>query len=274
MAQRLLITVAALLFASLLDARSLPDVDAVLKRLDGYLEKYETELSAVVADERLFQETEGRYLSKQRRRLDSDVAFVRLPGNLEWLGFRSVTMIDGKPLAGSQALAELLASNTADAMAQAKLLVESSSRHNLGNPRTVNIPNLPLELLSRRYRHRFDIRHDGRTKVNRHAVEVLAMIEIGPPPIVYNGGYTLQSRVRVWIDSETGALWRADVSLRERNEPQASSRIRVEFAENRALGILVPIEMREDFPIGNGRGRGVATYTNFRRFQTSARIVP
>ena len=36
------------------------DLDAVLEKLDSYLEKYESELSAVVADEELVQETDGR----------------------------------------------------------------------------------------------------------------------------------------------------------------------------------------------------------------------
>ncbi|MFA5911018.1 MAG: hypothetical protein WC815_19755 [Vicinamibacterales bacterium] len=274
MATRSLVTAIAFLLAALLHAQASPDVDAVLERLDAYLDTYESQLSAVVADERLIQETEGRFQSKQRRRLDSDVAFLRLPGNREWLGFRSVTMIDGEPLVGGQSLTELLTITTADAMAQAKLLVEASSKHNLGNPRTVNIPNLPLEMLGGKYRHRYAITVDGRTKVRGHAVDVLELVELGPPPIVYNGGYDLQSRLRAWIDAQTGALWRAEVVMKGKAETRKPSKVRVEFAEDRNLKVLVPIEMREEFSVTNGSGRGVATYSNFRRFQTSARIVP
>jgi hypothetical protein len=46
---------------------------------------------------------------------------------------------------------------------------------------------------------------------------------------------------------------------------------------NDTLQILVPVEMREEFPsMGglNSRGDGVALYSNFRRFGTGARIVP
>jgi hypothetical protein len=50
---------------------------------------------------------------------------------------------------------------------------------------------------------------------------------------------------------------------------------RVEFAEHKNLGLLVPTEMRETFPVVQpAKGTGVAKYSNFRRFQTSARIVP
>ena len=82
----------------------------VLERLDDYLAVYETELGAVVADEQLIQETDGRLMaSKRTRRLNSEIAFVRLPGNLEWLGFRNVRVVDGKPLLATKTLAELLA---------------------------------------------------------------------------------------------------------------------------------------------------------------------
>jgi hypothetical protein len=51
--------------------------------------------------------------------------------------------------------------------------------------------------------------------------------------------------------------------------------ISVEFQRNQPLGLLVPVTMREDFFAGiNRRAWGEAKYTNYRRFQTSARIVP
>ena len=37
---------------------------------------------------------------------------------------------------------------------------------------------------------------------------------------------------------------------------------------------MVPTEMREDFFVDLGWGRGQHTYSNFRRFQTAARMVP
>ena len=49
----------------------------------------------------------------------------------------------------------------------------------------------------------------------------------------------------------------------------------VSFKEDAKLGMLVPAEMREEFfvQLRHG-GTGVAKYKNYRRFQTSARIVP
>ena len=250
-------------------------LDAVFETLDAYLAKYESELSSVVADEILVQEVEGRFIPKKTRKLSSEIAFLRLPGNFEWLGFRHAKIVDGRPVApNGPSLTELLATNTADTIAQASLLVNESSKHNLGNHRTTNMPNLPLELLNRRYRHRYFARLDGRERVRGHAVNVIALVEFGPPPrIVYSGGYDLQSRVRAWVEVDTGVLWRAEVRFNHVNAAEIS-RLRVEFVLDKGLNVMVPTEMREDFGVDLGKGRGHYTYANFRRFQTSVRILP
>jgi phage gpG-like protein len=203
------------------------DLDAVLERLDDYLERYESELSAVVADEELIQETDGRLTRRQSRRLHSEIAFLRLPGGLEWMGFRRVHRVDGKPLTDAKSLTELLATTSSDALQQAGIIVNESAKYNLGNPRTTNMPNLPLELLSRKYRHRYEVSHKGRPRMRGHATD---------------------NRNPTWL--------------------------RVDFALNQALQMLVPVTLRERFNWIADTGTSLATYTNFRRFQTSARIVP
>ena len=250
------------------------DLDAVLERLDVYLEKYEAELSAVVADEELIQETDGRLGRRMNRRLHSEIAFVRLPAGLEWMGFRNVQRLDGKPLVGVKPLPELLATTSADGLKQASILVNESAKYNLGNPRTINMPNLPLELLSRKYRHRYETIHKGRSKLRGHATDEVELMEIGEDPIVYNEGRLMKTRVRAWVDAGSGALWRAEVELRVPGDHRNPTWLRVDFALDKALQIIVPVTMRERFNWVADTGTSLATYTNFRRFQTSARIVP
>jgi hypothetical protein len=49
----------------------------------------------------------------------------------------------------------------------------------------------------------------------------------------------------------------------------------VDFAHDATLDLMVPREMREDLEArGGGRVQGRATYSQFRRFTTSARIIP
>ena len=265
---------AFLLAVVLLASAQQPDLDDVLDRLDGYLEKYESELSAVVADEELIQETDGRVTRKLSRRLRSEIAFLRLPGNLEWLGFRSVRSVDGKPLTGVKSLTEVLATTSADALKQASLLVNESAKYNLGNPRTINMPNLPLELLSPKYRHRYETSLKGRSRVRDRSVDEVVLGELPGTPIIYNEGRQMQTTVHAWIDAETGALWRAEVELRVPGDNRNPAWLRVDFAEEKTLKILVPVTMRERFNWIADTGTTLASYTNFRRFQTSARIVP
>ena len=72
----------------------------------------------------------------------------------------------------------------------------------------------------------------------------------------------------------SGALWRAEVELKVPGDNRNPTWLRVDFAWDKALQIMVPVQMRERSNSIADTGTCVATYTNFRRFQTSARIVP
>lgn len=258
---------------------ALPPTTAI-ERLDRYLAEYEPKLSALVADEVFHQETPPLtsilvrpYLS---RRLDSEVAFTRLPGETTWLGFRRVRKIDGREIANQHpSLVELLSLGPTDRLAQAQLLVMQSSEHNLGLPRTINMPNLPLELLQPKYRGRFSVTEEGTGRIRGRRTIDLQFTERAAPAIVaYGRRDDLLSRVVVSIDQVNGAILRAQVRLTA-DDAADDPRIHVEFEEHRQLGLLVPTRMDETFLIHlSAPGKGRAAYSNFRRFQTSARIVP
>ena len=71
-------------------------LEAALDRLSAYLVAYEPALSALVAEESFVQETIGRMRTTpaERRVLVSDVAFMRLPGEGPWLGYRDVRRVN------------------------------------------------------------------------------------------------------------------------------------------------------------------------------------
>lgn len=153
-----------------LPARQDPDPQAVRARLHAYLTSYEQELSTLIAEEHLRQwplrgagATTGAVLSGRRdltriRSLVAEVAFVPLPGNVGWLGYRDVTSIGGRAVRRKgPSLLDLLKARTDDSRERAMTLLLESARHNLGAPRTINLPSLPLELLHPRNQARFVI---------------------------------------------------------------------------------------------------------------------
>ncbi|MDP2321624.1 MAG: hypothetical protein Q8O42_20070 [Acidobacteriota bacterium] len=270
-------------------AQSPPALTAILDKMATYLRDYESQLSSVVADEVFNQRVvatmafTGRLPKTEttRKRLESEVGFIRLPGGAEWLGFRDVRAINGRAVqAPPRTVSDVLGSG-ADVVAQAKAVADASAEHNLGLPRTTNVPTAALEVIHpRNYAaHKFEVR--GEERIQKTQTVLLGFVETGRPTLIRDpGGQDLISRGRVWVDPATGAIWRVEWIYKADERfvtagPESS--LRVDFVQEPALGMLVPQTMREVFFASAGleaRGDGVATYKNFRRFGTSARILP
>jgi hypothetical protein len=270
--------IALVLTLAAASAAQQPDAGAIRDRLDQYLLAYEPLLSAVVANEEMSQRTEVRGWVTNRR-IQSEVAFVALPGAAGWLGFRRVVKVNGKAIEDlGVPLAQLLIEGASDDFDQARLLLADSAAHNLGAPRTINLPNLPLELLHPRHRHRFMQEVFGREKVRGTQTIILRFEEISTPTIIQQGeAGDMKTEVLAWIEPDTGRLLRARVRTRDSRLGTLpfAAEIRVEFRQDARLGMLVPTEMAENFFVSrSGTGTGTAKYSNYRRFQTKGRVVP
>jgi hypothetical protein len=279
--------------------------DVLLQRLAAYLEQYEKVISEVVADEMYEQRTtrvgprkalerdatgipidpgiQPSAVETVHRRLQSTVSFMRLPGGAAWLGTREVRSVDKRPLGTSEALVRILTGTMNNPRAQAEALVITSAQHNLGNPRTVNMPMLPLELLDGRHRPRMAFRVTGRDSIQGIQTTRIEFSEKGPPTIIRgeSDAHWLIARGVAWVNQTSGAVHRARVFYRDyvatpgaAHAPAAEAEVSVDFGWNGALGMLVPARMREVFFASSGRGEGEAKYSNYRRFATSARLIP
>ena len=82
-----------MLYKPAISAQSKPSLEQLLDRMGAYLIEYETHLSSVVADERFEQSIFGGR-GRSIALLESEVAFYRLPGGAEWLGFRDVKRVN------------------------------------------------------------------------------------------------------------------------------------------------------------------------------------
>jgi hypothetical protein len=273
---------AAVLTSSSISAQSPPTLEQVLDRMGAYLTEYESQLSSVVADERFEQNIYalGAAARTQGATLESEVAFIRLPGGAEWLGFRDVKRVNFKAVKESGPnISDVLTSAAGD-MTKARAIANASAKHNLGLLRTINVPTAPLHVIHPAHRaaHRYELAGDESVRGTR--TMVVTFTEVARPTLVREpNGDNLVSSGRIWIDPGSGAVWRVEwIYQLEKRHPRAAAppRLRVDFERHPELGCMVPRMMTEVFATMSSRtrGEGRATYRNFRRFGTSARIVP
>jgi hypothetical protein len=284
--RRLTVMAACVLSVGSMFAQERDDLYVLVDRLGKYLLAYESQLSTLVADELYDQEEVETGTGRasvdlmRRRRLQSDVAFLRLPGGSVWFGVRDVRTVDGKAVrTNTVRLQELLKRLDHPGLEQAAIIVARSAQHNLGAARTINMPTVPLEALHPANHHRFKFTLSGTGRIDRVRTQGLAFEELGEPTLVASSdGRALFIRGIAWVEPATGTLWRAELTFARtpsaRVSVRAENRLRVDFMRHRDLNMVVPKEMRETFWIAGGRGEGHARYSNFRQFATSARIVP
>ena len=263
---------ALLLAVALLQPTPEPSLEQLLGRLSAYLTRYEPLISEVIADEVMTQR--DRFTSLRNpvsRKLTSEIAFMRLPGGGEWMGFRLVRAVNGRAVNDQQTLLQQLLSATGDEYRRGLAIALESARHNLGVSRTTNVPLLAFHLLHPRNRERFTYEKHVLERVAGRQLRRIDFTERMSPTVIQTSqGDDVPSRGSIWFDEATGAVYETVVLDRDGGPAQ----LRVTFTMDNALGILVPQRMREVFPLSGAVGEGDARYSNFRRFTTSARIVP
>jgi hypothetical protein len=267
-------TAGALLLAfTFLQSSPEPSLGQLLERLSTYLMQYEPAISEVIADEVMTQRDDAPIKRDSAyRRLKSEVAFMRLPGGGEWMGFRLVREVDGRAVTNQQTRLQALLSATGDEYRRGIAIAFESARHNLGTRRTTNVPLLAFHLLHPQNRKRFSFEKRGVERVGNRTLRRIDFNERVSPTIIRSfDGTDIVSTGSIWLDENTGAVYQTVVADRSGTRP---ARLQVTFTEHNQLGILVPERMRETFPLPGGTGEGDARYSNFRRFTTSARIVP
>ena len=262
------------------------DADHLVKRLHEYLARSESDLSAVVAEE-TYTQIATRWVigdgypnsMRKKRVLKSDVILIRLPGGGPWLGFREIREVDGSPISNSaERLTDILIDPTIEAVERARRLAFESARLNLGDPRTINMPTLPLELLHPRHLGRFRFSAAGRRQFTV-TCDGLRFQERQTPTLVRSPqGHNVRTEGIAWVDARTGEPYRVEVTLKPEadkvSEKFDQSRLVVDFHRHPEFGLMLPYRMTETFSVGRSVGQGTATYGNYRRFQTAARLKP
>ena len=246
------------------DDRELAQLLAAVAR---YVEAYEPQLSAMIAEEDYHQKIRrGRYREEQRT--TSEFLFLKLAGTVNWVGFRDVYSVDGEPIREQRdRFAEIL-NGGGEVSKQAAELAAESARFNIGAVvRSINVPTLVLGWLAGDAQRRFEFERKGRKSIAGVRCRVVAFRERETPTIIRGrddtdvpsfGSFCASEDGRVWMTEHQpqGRVGRATVTVTYRPEPQ--------------LGMLVPSEMREVYR--EDRIECLAKYSRYRRFSVTMRI--
>lgn len=258
-----------------------PSLDVVLDRLGSYLRTYETQVLELVADEQYKQWIKRRSSyggdTVSRREIRSTYFLIRLPDGQAWYGFRDVMRVDGREVPrGKREMAQLLSEGTPTAFDEAMAVMRENAKYNIGGVyRTINLPLQALHLLHPDNRDRFSFEAAGTETVGGESTVIVRFQERSAPGLVSDGfGGELLARGRVWIEPATGAVRRTELSFNgEAARYLKESAIRVDYKRDSKLKVLLPVEMEETYGLDIEVLHGVATYRNYRRFETGARLV-
>jgi len=270
-----------------------PSISVLLARAATYEQQFEREFSTMVGQEHYEQRWGGfsRELdtsSDRERVIESEVLVVWLPEEESWLTARNVRIVDDSPVRDSESRLErlLAAASPEDLVARVRRLRDESARFNLGPvERNFNDPTMVLQFLSAKIQPRLRFEKRGRDTIDGKLVWRLAFTEHVRPTLIRSNGKDVRSTGEVWIDATDGAIVRTRVNL---GDPRSGLKalIDVTYRRDPRFAVWVPSRMQERYErsgrayyLGENRPFTdridcVATYTDFRRFETTARLVP
>lgn len=248
----------------------------LLDRASGYVRGFVVEFSTVVAEEKYVQDSHPapdaagfgltRSFSQAAPRhieLRSDFLFVRTDPRADWLTFRDVFAVDGREVRDRRArLAKLFEESAIDAVDQAARIAQESFRYNLGTgQRTIADPLLALTFLEPAFRTRFAFTLGAIDLARGRDVWIVKFEERSRPTIIRDiDNHDAPASGRLWIDGATGRVVQTELKLR------SGDRVMTAFGYDERLQLDVPVEMRDIAWTGQTSVTGVATYSNFRRF--------
>jgi hypothetical protein len=277
---------------------TLPDV---LARAGAYVQAFELDLSGIVAEETYVQEVSrprpvGPFappssdrLRLQQRRLRSDLLLMRPESSFNWVQFRDVFEVDGRQVRDRRdRLSALFLSPTPSTLDRVSRIRRESARYNIGAvERTLNVPVAPLAVLNPSTQPRFAFAIEdaganrgpgtrGGTDPGLPAspnfkvlteVWVVRFQETREPTLVRTpNGTSIPSHGRFWIEPTSGRVLMSEMIAQNHD---VRAQINVSYQSEPLLGLLMPIEMREQYTMGNDVRtiECTATYGNFRQFQ-------
>ena len=264
-------------------AGSPPSQKDVLGRATAFAVRLADELPRMVATETLVQElttpktAAGQSISKflTRRRIPTtrqsvaEFAWVAFSDEIDPIGFRDVVEVDGQPVGARTRLVDLLHGSGQGSWSQVRAILQEGARYNLSpGSRNFNLPTVVLFFLLPERVPRFSWKR--RTEANAAVWEVEFRERERPSLIRQGDGQSAFSRGRVWVDVATGAILRTELVLKF--DPIVYT-LTTTFERVAAMDLILPVALDERYTSPEETVTGRATYANYRRFQTGARLI-
>lgn len=262
---------ASLLVSAIGQGVQASDDRAVLARAGAHVARYARLLPHLVAEETMTQHLRprrGRQEEPVNRRVVSDLGWVRLDGIDEPLALRDVQSVDWEPVPRIRGARSLRGARRATTD-EARALLDAAARYNLApGTRNINIPTFVFFFLLPEWQPRFSWKRQSPRDAE---VWEFSFRERERPTVIRTETRKpVFSRGRVWIQRETGEVLRTLLDVRvEGNDYTLETR----FAPVERLGLTLPVEMTETYGAGTFVVQGAATYDNYRRFTTEARVI-
>ena len=267
-----------------------PKLAVVMHRAAAYVAEFHRQLSGVVAEERYTQEVkalanQGSWRNVQRRtELKSDLLLVRPASGGDWIEFRDVFEANGTPVRDrTDRLTKLFLDGSRSAQDQIGDILDENSRFNIGEiKRNINTPVFALQILERERQGHFKFKRSNdrvpailsqeltvsgafRTSAE---VWVVEFDEKGSGTLIKTDKLKdIPSHGRFWIDPYTGRVLMSELIAKNR---AITATVTVSYQSEPLVGLLVPIEMRENYQDRRGAHvEAVAEYGRFRQFQVN-----
>ena len=265
---------AALLASRLVDAAA------------AYVMRYQQELTSVVADETYTQSVVAQVprdgLRPLKTALTSEIFFMFTVGH-DWMAIRDVQEVNGVALEDRPDLRQALRDLPATAVAAQ--FKSYNSRFNVGRvSRNFNEPTLSLLPLDDRHRPRFAFERARVRQSDDGPLVSLRFKERRGPTLIRNlDGSNAFAAGEVTVEPGTGRVTKAILAV---TIGSVRATLSTTYGFEERLGIVVPRRFGEHYEDGVASRPGVntglrqayeeilceATYSNFRRFEVSARI--
>jgi len=267
-----------------------PDLPEVLRRAAGAIDRYARSAAFILADEECqqrayrnaadhtpFMTNAGIIQPMGRRRWRADLALVLIPELSEsgypWMEIRDVIEVDGKRLPDrTERLERMLLTDPEWRTTKAREIVAESARFNIGVRRTTNTPAVALLILHAPNQARFAFSKAGEQRIDRILTWKIAFHEIRAPTLIRadDDGADMPASGAFWVDPSTGEVLSSELRC-----GASENRLSVTYRRQPAFGMRLPAEMQERATAEQDRSwvEGKCSYSNFRRFETGARII-